>query len=94
MQYVRYVLCVEQSIKASAAGGRTICSHNSLAPPPHVGHQPGHMWRWDGIPFLNVVVLVILAHTAHTADPTSPHLVWAAWQAITFSPLPHSGGGL
>src|SRR4029434_11300355 len=38
---------------ASGAGGRSIRSHNSLAPPPHAGHQPGHTLLWDGIPFLN-----------------------------------------
>src|SRR4029434_1557816 len=36
---------------ASGAGGRSIRSHNSLAPPPHAGHQPGHTLLWDGIPF-------------------------------------------
>src|SRR4029434_9947390 len=38
---------------ASGAGERSIRSHNSLAPPPHAGHQPGHTLLWDGIPFLN-----------------------------------------
>ena len=37
---------------ASVAGGRSIRCHNSLAPPPHAGHQPGHTLFWDGIPFL------------------------------------------
>src|SRR4029434_5459165 len=39
--------------RASRAGGGFIRSHNSLAPLPHAGHQPGHTLLWDGIPFLN-----------------------------------------
>src|SRR4029434_9559408 len=38
---------------ASEAGGRSIRSHNSLAPPPHAGHLPGHTLLWHGIPFFN-----------------------------------------
>ena len=44
---------------ASVAVGRSIGSHNSLAPPPHAGHQPGHTLLWDGIPFLNQELLQV-----------------------------------
>ena len=37
----------------TVACGRSICSHNSLTPSPHAGHQLGHILLWDGIPFLN-----------------------------------------
>ena len=30
-----------------------MAKYNSLAPPPHAGHQPGHTLLWDGIPFFN-----------------------------------------
>ena len=43
---------------ASVVCGRTIHSHNSLAPPPHVGHQPGHTLLWDGIPFFNQYLVI------------------------------------
>lgn len=63
--------------------GRSIRSHNSLAPPPHAGHQPGHILLWDGIPFLTQDLLKVnqrggVGHSSMyitpPSDPTSVQL--------------------
>src|SRR4029434_1911889 len=68
---------------ASGVGGGSIRSHNSLALPPHAGHQPGHTLLWDGIPFLNQESLQIShrgcvghcnTYITPQADPTSVQL--------------------
>src|SRR4029434_1822576 len=56
---------------ASVAGGRSIRCHNSLAPPPHAGHQPGHTLLWDGIPFCNQDLSQVSQHgcVGHSGTP-------------------------
>uniref|UniRef100_A0A3Q0REQ4 AP complex mu/sigma subunit domain-containing protein n=1 Tax=Amphilophus citrinellus TaxID=61819 RepID=A0A3Q0REQ4_AMPCI len=49
----RLIRFYQYFVRASVACGRTIRSHNSLAPPSHAGHQFGHTLLWDGIPFFN-----------------------------------------
>lgn len=57
--------------------------HNSLAPDPHAGHQPGHTWLWDDISYLNQGLLqveptytcVLYVQYVRT-DPTSVQLGW------------------
>ena len=42
----------EQWIR-SVASGRPERSQDSLAPPPHAGHQPCHALQWDGVPLFD-----------------------------------------
>src|SRR4029434_2788413 len=61
----------------SVACGRSIRSHNSLAPPPHAGHQPGHTLLWDGIPFLNQESLQVsqCGCVGHSNTYSTPKLI-------------------
>ena len=61
----------------SVACGRSIRSHNSLAPPPHAGHQPGHTLLWDGIPFLNQDLSQVSQHgcVGHSGTYSTPKLI-------------------
>src|SRR4029434_9211688 len=61
----------------SVACGRSIRSHNSLAPPPHAGHQPGHTLLWDGIPFLNQDLSQVSQHGCvdHSGTYSTPKLI-------------------
>ena len=47
------ILAIEKRIYLTNRG-RTIQSHNSLAPRPPAGHQLGHTLLWEGIPFFNL----------------------------------------
>ena len=57
--------------------GRTIHSHNSLAPPPHAGHQPGHTLMWDGIPFFNQHLSQVSQRgcVGHSGTNSTPKLI-------------------
>lgn len=79
----------------SVACGRSIRSHNSLAPPPHAGHQPGHTLLWDGIPFLNQDFSQVSQHgcVGHSATRVNTtrrilqgilaHFLWAATHTVS-----------
>ncbi|XP_051239305.1 uncharacterized protein LOC127353784 [Dicentrarchus labrax] len=62
---------------ASVACGRTIHSHNGLAPPPHAGHQPGHTLLWDGIPFFNQYLSQVSQRgcVGHSGTNSTPKLI-------------------
>jgi len=62
---------------ASVAGGRSIRSHNGLAPPPHAGHHPGHTLLWDGVPFLNQESLPVSQRgcVGHSNAYSTPKLI-------------------
>src|SRR4029434_3245141 len=57
--------------------GRSIHSYNSLAPPPHAGHQAGHTLLWDGIPFLNQELLQVSQRgsVGHSNTYSTPKLI-------------------
>ena len=54
-----------------------MCSHNSFAPPPHAGHQPGHFLLWDSIPFLNEDILQVSQRgcVGHSKTYSTPKLI-------------------
>ena len=70
----------------SVACGRSICSHNSLAPPPHAGHQPGHILLWDGIPFLNQELLKFNQRgcVGHSSTYSTPKLIPQMFNWVEF----------
>lgn len=83
--------------------GRTIHSHNSLAPSAHAGHQPAHTLLWDGIPFFNQH----LSHVSqrgcvdHSGTNSMPKLIPQVFSGIEVrtdgipsSPLANSRGSL
>ena len=86
-----------KQIGASVGCGTTIHSHNSLAPPPHAGHQPGHTLLQDGIPFFNQHPSQVSQHgcVGQSGTNNTPKLIpqvfkgveyRTLWQAILSSP--------
>lgn len=78
-------------------------SHNSLTPPPWVGHQADHILSLDGILFLNQELLKVNprgcaghSSTHSTPKPIPQVFSWGldSRQVITSSLLPNSGGTL
>ena len=64
--------------------GRTIHSHNSLAPPPHAGHQPGHTLLWDGIPFFNQHLSQVSQRgcVGHSGTNSTPKLISQVFNGV------------
>ncbi|XP_078100190.1 general transcription factor 3C polypeptide 3 isoform X3 [Sander vitreus] len=73
---------------ASVVCGRTIHSHNSLAPPPHAGHQPGHTLLWDGIPFFNQHLLQVSQRgcVGHSGTNSTPKLIPQVFNGVEVKP--------
>src|SRR4029434_5411068 len=61
----------------SVARGRSLRSHNSLAPLTHAGLQPSHTLLWDGIPFLNQDLSQVSQHgcVGHSDTYSTPKLI-------------------